>query len=334
MDLATLWTAWPVPGPWKLSPTVGGTNNQVWRVDAADAQSYILRLSSDLTRIPNVYYEIAVLQALSDKELPFRFPLLLKTNSDDVVVFVEQDTEVSTYATLYPLLPGSLPEHDLSSIASAGFALAQLDDALATLPKIQVPDGFGLPPFGDLAHCHPLVPDPLAAVDQLPLDREQARSIRALLAAVIEGVSPLYCQLPQQLIHRDCGTKNILVDHGCVTAILDFEDMGKDIRIVDICTALNWWTMKPLGTGKEWDVIDTFGCAYMRRLALCKEELLAIPDVWRLRLAYLFVCKMGRYFAGLNSAINIQDQATRLLWTDAWLSTHRETLLSHILMWH
>ncbi len=334
MNLANLWTVWPIPSPWKLSPTIGGgTSNQVWRVDAGDGQSYILRLSPDLTRLPGIQYETAVLRALSDKGLPFRLPLPLKTRNGDIVVLVEQDTGPAC-AALYPLLPGSLPEHDLASISSAGLALAQLDEALATLPEMQQPKEFvPFPSFGELSRCHPFVPDPLAAIDQLPLGHERASNVSAFLSAVIESVPPLYSQLPLQLVHRDCGPENILMDQHCVTAILDFEVMGRDIRVLDLCTALSWWPLRQIGTGKEWDVINTFGRAYTRHLALCEDELLAIPDVWRLRLANIFVYRMGRYLSSPHSGIDIQDQAKRSLWTDRWLSAHRETLLSHISTW-
>jgi hypothetical protein len=29
MGLEQLWQAWPIAGPWRLSPLTGGTNNQV-----------------------------------------------------------------------------------------------------------------------------------------------------------------------------------------------------------------------------------------------------------------------------------------------------------------
>jgi homoserine kinase type II len=336
MNPSNVLTAWQVPGPWQFSPLAGGsTTNQALRVDAADGQSYVLRLSPDPTRVPFIQYEAAILQALSEKELPFRLPLPLKTKSGDIVILVEPDTGRPACATLYPFLPGSLPEHDLPHASYAGLALAQLDEALATAPAIQQPDDVMLfPPFGELTLCHPLVPDPLAAADWLVQDRERASNVCALLAAVMESIPSLYRELPQQFVHRDCGPGNILIDHGHVTAILDFEFMGKDLRVLDLCVALSWWPLKLLKTGKEWDIIDAVGTAYMHHLPLGENELLAIPDVWRLRLANIFVYSMGYYLAEPNSGIDIEDQAKRLLWTNTWLSAHRETLLSHVLAWN
>jgi homoserine kinase type II len=74
MDVSTLWTAWPVSGPWHISPLLGGTNNTMWRADTADGQAYVLRLLTDLNRVPRMRYEAQLLQALEDEDPPFAFP--------------------------------------------------------------------------------------------------------------------------------------------------------------------------------------------------------------------------------------------------------------------
>src|SRR6266581_5539822 len=110
MDVSNLWIAWPIAGPWYISPLTGGTNNLVWRADAADGQSYVLRLSHDLPSIPRIRYEAELLQALSYKNLPFRLPLPLKANNGDIIVFFEQEQGTASFATLFPLLPGKLQD--------------------------------------------------------------------------------------------------------------------------------------------------------------------------------------------------------------------------------
>ena len=340
MDVSNLWTAWPVSGPWHISPLLGGTNNFVWRADGADNQSYVLRLSPDLARIPRFRYEAELLQCLSDKDLPFRLPLPLRANSGDIIVLFEQEQGAAAFATLYPLLPGNLqdrpPErNDPLSASHAGSTLALLDDALATLPEIQPPDGFtSLSTFGELAHWHPLVPDPLVAVEQLPIDREQAKQIRTFLSNVLESIPRLYAQLPQQLLHRDYDPGNILLDHQHVTAVLDFEFAGRDIRVLDLCVALSWWPADLLGTGKEWDLIDAFGTAYTHHISLSEEELLAVPAVFRLRDATSFVHRMGRYLADMETETRMQGRVQHSLWREAWLSVHQKTLLDHVLAWN
>ncbi len=238
-------------------------------------------------------------------------------------------------ATLYPLLPGSLPDrNDRISASKAGATLAVLDDVLASLPQIHLPTELqAFPTLGELVRWHPLVPDPLAAVERLPIDRDQAKQIRTFLAAMIGKVPCLYSQLPQQLLHRDYDPSNILVDNQRVTAILDFEFAGMDLQVLDICVALSWWPVDLMGTGTEWELIDALGSAYMAHFPLSKEELLVIPDVLRLRDATSLVYRMGRYFAGLETDTRMQERVKHSLWREAWLSANRETLLRHVLAW-
>jgi homoserine kinase type II len=340
MDASNLWTAWPVSGPWHISRLLGGTNNAMWRADTADGQSYVLRLSTDLSCAPRMLYEAQLLQALEARGFPFRLPVPLKATSGDIIVHFVQAQGTETIATLSPLLPGHLhdrpPEcHDLESAAHAALILALLDQALATLPEIPPPDGYTpLPTFGELAHWHPLVSDPLAAVECLPVDRTQARQIQTFLAEVIGNVSVLYATLPQQLLHRDYDPGNILVDQQRVTAVLDFEFAGRDIRVLDLCVALSWWPVNLMGTGREWDLIDAFGATYTRQVALSEEELLALPLVFRLRDAASFVHRMGRYLAGMETATRMQNRVEHTFWREAWLSAHQKTLLDHALTWN
>jgi homoserine kinase type II len=338
MEIANLWAEWSVSGPWQVARMKGGTNSVIWRADAPDGRSYILRQLSDRTAIPRIRYETALLQALSQKGLPFRLPLPLQAKNGDIIVPFEQDNEAPAMAILYPLLPGSLddlpPErHDPVRASHAGSALGLLDVALATLPAIPLPNGFEEPSaFGELARVHPYVPDPLTIVERLPVDRERIRQIQAFLASVIESVPRLYSALPQHLLHRDYDPGNILMEQR-VTSILDFEFAGRDIRILELCVALSWWPVRLMGTGQEWALMDAFATAYTQHITLSEDELLAIPEVLRLRDAVSFVHRVGRYLAGMESDARIQDRVEHSLWREFWLSANRETLLQHALTW-
>jgi Ser/Thr protein kinase RdoA (MazF antagonist) len=335
MDAANLWTAWPVSGPWRLSPLPGGTNNIVWRAEAADGQSYVLRVSTDLSRAPQMRYEAWLLQTLEDKGLPFRLPVPLPTTGGECVV--QQGADL--IAMLVPLLPGYLHDrppqrHDLPGASRAARALALLDQALATLPEIPPPGGYTpLPTFGEFARWHPLISDPLSVMERLPIAREQVREVQAFLREVEASVPGLYTTLPQQVIHRDYDPGNILVDQQRVTAVLDFEFASRDIRVLDLGVALSWWPVHILGTGQEWDLIAAFGSAYTRLQALRAEELLALPAVFRLREAVSLVYRVGRYLAGLETESRLQRRIEHTLWREAWISTHRETLQEHALTW-
>jgi homoserine kinase type II len=337
MDVSNLWTAWPISGPWHISSLHGGTNNDMWRAETVDGQSYVLRLSTDLSRAPRMRYEAKLLQALSEQELPFRLPVPLTATSGDTIVRFEEERGTEVLATLSPLLPGRSYDYSngLLPISHAARALALLDQALATLPEIPPPDGYiPFPTFGDLTHWHPLIANPIAAVERLPIDSKQTKQICTFLREVIENVPSLYTTLPQQLLHRDYDPSNILLDQQGVTAVLDFEFAGVDIRVLDLCVALSWWPVNVLGTGNEWALIDAFGAEYTRQIAMRKEELLALPAAFRLRDATSLVHRMGRYLAGMETEASIQKRVEHSLWREAWLSVHQQELLEHALAWN
>jgi hypothetical protein len=118
--------------------------------------------------------EAALLRALSNVDLPFRLSLPIRTQSGDSVAFLEQDSKMLAFATLSPFLPGKRPDRNDPSLASpAGTALAMLDNALATLQEKAVYAGFE-PTFSyeSLLHGYSPVPDPLTAVERLPILRK------------------------------------------------------------------------------------------------------------------------------------------------------------------
>lgn len=340
MKIPELWAAWPICGPWRLSPLPGGTNNTVWRADTADGQSYVLRLCTAVNRAPGLRYEAWLLQALADKGLPFQLPVPLRASNGDVLVSGEQEDGSQVIATHSLFLPGHLCDrppqrHDLLSASHAASTLALLDNALATLPDLLSPAGYSPPPsFGELAFGQTPLSDPLAAIERLPVAREQVRELQTFLFGVSELVPGLYAALPQQVLHRDYDPGNILLDRHRVTAVLDFEFAGRDIRVLDLGVALSWWPVALLGTGKEWDLIDTFGAAYTRQMTLSEEELLALPAVFRLRDAASLVHRMGRYFAGMETQARIWQRVEHSLWREAWVSLHQKILLDHALAWN
>lgn len=334
-DLFNLLTGWPIEAPSTLTPLAGGTNNRAWLVEAERGPAYVLRLMAGGADPVRVRYEAALLAALDAISLPFDLPLPLLTRAGDMLVLVEQDNAEPAVATLTPFLPGRVPDRTVANNAHAGVALAQLDAALASIPASSLPANQGTPRFfyGDLAHCHPLVPDPLAAAEQL-LQPVQVQPISQIFRQTQRDWETLAAQdLPQQLLHRDYGPGNMLMDGERVTAILDFEFAGVDRRVFDLCVAISWWPVRAMGTGQEWELIDSFGRAYSAFLPLTNEELHALPATLRMRDTTSLIYRIGRYLAGLESAETIQGRVQHSLWREAWLLANQETLVQHALAW-
>ncbi|HEY0752383.1 MAG TPA: phosphotransferase [Ktedonobacteraceae bacterium] len=334
-DLFNLLSGWPIEPPFMLASLAGGTNNRAWLVETRDGPSYVLRLTAGMADLPRIRYEAALLSALHATPLPFLLPLPLLAYTGEMLVLVEMGHAGATIATLSPLLPGHVPERNAANIAHVGAALAQLDAALASIPPTALPINPSSTRFlyGDLFHCHPLVPDPLAAVEQI-LQPAQAQAIAPILKQTQRDWEMLSTQdLPQQVLHRDCGPGNVLMEGERVTAILDFEFAGIDRRVFDLCVAISWWPVRLMGTGQEWELIDSFGRAYTAYVPLVDEELLALPAALRMRDTTSLIYRIGRYIAGQESAKTIQERARHSLWREKWLAGNREILVQHALTW-
>ncbi len=334
-DLFTVLTHWPIDPPTTLTSLAGGTNNRAWLVETASTTSYVLRLMAGLTDLPRVRYEAALLAKLHDTALPFHLPLPVLTHTGDVLLPLRLDSSGQAIATLTPFLPGQVPARNAANIAHAGVALARLDAALAAIPISALPPTEDSTRFlyGDLAHCHPLVHDPVAMVEQL-LPPEQAQAVSRILTQAQHDWETLSDQsLPQQVLHRDYGPGNVLMEGERVTAILDFEFAGVDRRVFDLCVAISWWPVRLMGTGQEWELIDSFGRAYTAYVPLTEEELLTLPAALRMRDTTSLVYRIGRYMAGQESAQTIQERAQHSLWREDWLQANQEILIQHALTW-
>lgn len=332
-NLFDILTSWPIEAATALTPLAGGTNNRAWLVTTAGEVSYVLRLISGELDLPRFRYEAALLAALRNKGLPFQLPLPLQAHNGDVLALVERENAEQTIATLTPFLPGRLPERSAENSARVGVALAQLDAALATIPETSLPANLGTTQFlyGNLYHCHPHVADPFVAAERL-LEPEQVKPIQAIFQQSLMDWETLAAQtLPRQLVHRDCGPGNVLMEDGQVTTILDFEFAGVDQRVFDLCVALSWWPVRLMGTGREWELIDAFGHAYIELVPLTESELLALPATLRMRDTTALVYRMGRYLAGLESKKTLQERVQHSLWREKWLDANRETFLQHAL---
>ncbi|GER90363.1 hypothetical protein KDW_45250 [Dictyobacter vulcani] len=238
-------------------------------------------------------------------------------------------------ATLAPFLPGRTSERSTPErAADAGAALALLDQALASVSGYSLPkDIRTLLPFGDLAGRNLLVPDLAVALGQLPVDQEAIRQLQITLTQHMAQVDALYATLPQQLLHRDFDTSNLLIDEHGVTAVLDFEFAAPDIRVLDLSVALSWWPVSRMGTGTEWEIIDSLGRAYVSEFPLTEAELVAIPAMMRIRQFASLQHRIGRYLSGLEQDNAIQNAIKSAQWRFTWLTANQDTLIEHALKW-
>ena len=321
---------WSVEPPLTYTLLQGGTNSRVWRIVDGCQQSYVLRLIAATARTRSTY-ALTLLQRLQAASLPWLLPVPLPANTGELLVPWRDERAGPVFATLTAFLPGDPPfQGTVANAQQGGAALAKLDTVLAS---ITLPTPSEIVPYGDLAHRYPGVADPLSALANLPGSVAERERLHGLLEQVMADVPHLYRSLPQQIIHGDFDRSNVLMNDGSITAILDFDIAGPDLRLLDLVVALSWWPTPVLDTEEAWPMLDALGRAYHAILPLTASEVMAIVQVMRLRDVTSFIHRCGRYLAGEESPERMEARIRHSLWREDWLTRYGERLQSLAFSW-
>lgn len=320
---------WPLPGPWRLRPTGGGTNNRSWFADTP-AGAYVLRVYENAVAPARVRREHAILTRLQGAGLSFAVPAPLPTRAGNTIAHLPRGAGTALVA-LFPLLPGRHPRPgDAAAARAAGEALGELDVALRGIALAPDEAAGALPTYAALDRIHPAVPDPARLSEDLDFAADERGRLAAVFVALAGAAPALYAALPRQLIHSDFGRSNTLVDAGRVTGILDFEFASPDLRAIDFAVGLYQYAAAVWGTAVAWDVLDAFAAGYARRVRLSDAEIRALPTLIRLRLVVSLIHRAGRWQQGLATADDVRERVADALRVDAWLRAHGEELAARV----
>jgi hydroxylysine kinase len=107
-------------------------------------------------------------------------------------------------------------------------------------------------------------------------------------------VKPVLDTLPQQVIHNDANDGNILLDsQGEISGIIDFGDMMRAPRIVDLSTAASYFRTE----GDPLRLIEPLVVAYNHKNALLGAEFDVLFDLIRTRLSMSLIILYWRLAA-------------------------------------
>ena len=122
-------------------------------------------------------------------------------------------------------------------------------------------------------------------------DKAVRESVEGVLDDFDSRVMPVLADLPQQVIHNDANDENILLDDdGNVSGIIDFGDMMRAPRVIDIATAASY-----LRTADDpLRLIEPFVIAYNQENALLAEEFDVLFDLIRTRLSMTLIILFWR----------------------------------------
>lgn len=331
--LMTALRRWRLPEPIALRTAEHGFNNENGIVETPEG-AYVLR-SYRNTTAEAVRYEHALLAALEQIDLPFAIPTPVPTPDGDTVVALSASDGPPRLLSLARFFPGEPPSAgNLTQAAAGGAALGRLDRALADLRHLPTP--LRSRRFGDLDQGHPAVTDARNAVRAIPAsvlgDRDR---LLVLLDRVQRAMPTFYDALPCQVIHRDYDAVhgNVLVDRERVSAVLDFEFAGPDLRVLDLAIALVYWPT-PVDEDGRWATYEAFVRGYASATPLTGEELDALPLV---SLGAVFAFLMWAIFECL-AGTEQWDRIVPLLMRralnhGAWLDKNERRLVERLHSW-
>jgi homoserine kinase type II len=292
-------SAWDLPAPVNARQPDRGTNNLVWLID----DTYVLRVYQNLD-VSRIEAELRLLEALREVDgLPFAVPVPIAGPSGRTVMGTAQGP-----AVLFPLLPGrSGVRTDRHEIELTGEALGHLDLALAKLPHELAPVDWR----GPLDTVHPAVPsvaDLCTELERLLPGEDGVRRLREQAAASDEEYLRLVEDLPVQIVHGDLATSNVLIGaDGQVSAVLDFEVAGLDLRVTDLVAGLSMavdWEEPERAAEQE----SAFRRGYQRVVELDAAEEAAIPALLRRRLIGSAIWRAGRWRLGLSDLDEVRER--------------------------
>jgi homoserine kinase type II len=325
-DLHSVGAIWNLPAPLAFRPLAEGTNNSVQLVETG-AGSYVLRLYRNYIDPARLRFESAVLVGLEVSGLPFAVPTPIPTITGERHTWLKNERE-DILVTLTPRIAGQAPQPtNLEQATAAGEALGVLDLALKQLETHLSENGTSWRSYGDLEHCHPLVPDPYQGILELPIADDGKQQLLERYRWLSRQVPTLYGSLPKQLSHEDYAPSNMLMEGKLVTGVLDFEFCSQDLRAMDLTVALSWWPVTTFGTGDEWPILLAFCQGFARQVTLSTDEVAAIPTLYQLRAYTSLIHRLGRYRQGLSSLEAVVDRAQAALEREAWLEIHEARLL-------
>lgn len=301
----------------------GGLNNTSIGLHTGAGDFVLKTLNAHLDRAM-LRYEHELLAWLATQPLSFQVPTPLQTRTGETV----QPTPTG-YQLLLPYIAGERPRYtEHAQMEAMGKALAELHTVLVRYPMHPRP---GMGTFGMLEKTHAQLTDPyhltpstlglVETPEHLALFTWWCEEL-ALLRSFIAGP---FTHLPRQVIHCDFSPSNTVYHNGHITAILDFEFAGPDVRAMDLASGLVF-TLRLWENPQPLQSAAAFCRGYGRIQPLTAAEITALPWLIRLGYATSAVWWFGRGLADGNGSYpfaKVHDMQQMV----GWLQSHEGELL-------
>lgn len=314
-------------GSWRTWAGGTGANNTTRFVEVHD-ERYVLRIYETHKDEEKVQYEHSVLLALKELPLVFGVPEPIVTPEGDTIVRMQN----GKIAGLFRFLDGVNPTlDDPDQLRSFGWTTGQLTQFLAKVGVNQAPV---YRPYYEIENTHPrcslqevlrFCMNPPAA---FAAQANELLHISKQLTVFQESI-PTLKQLPHQLVHGDLNGSNILVnEEGRVSAVLDFEFVTNDLRVMELAVCLADCIRPGQDEAIIWTKIDALLSGYGSVIKLTEAEIEMIPLLIQLRRLDVFLHFLGRYWDGVDSAKTVQKYVYEAVRRADWLAVNQDKLIS------
>jgi|GEM_PF-300314 len=234
-------------------------------------------------------------------------------------------------AALFRYMEGENPVFDsLAALRAFGRTAGRLSRALA---GVRVDAEPVYRPYYELDLVHPqcTLADAAAFCAGPPAEFAPCAAALAAVGRRLEAVRRTLDglrRLPHQLVHGDLNASNCLADSstGEVTAVLDFEFVTRDLRVMEPAVCLSDLIDPSQPADRVWPGIEAFLGGFGESIRLDREELEAVPALVMLRRLDVFIHFLGRWRSGLDSAAIVAEQIRNAAAAAEWLDANGERL--------
>ncbi|MDQ0876343.1 homoserine kinase type II [Paenibacillus sp. V4I3] len=333
-QLTSLPRYWFPTQTWSIRVGAGGMNNTTRFVDV-EGTSYVLRLYETHRDMDKIIFEHSVLLAL-DKEkdkLPFRVPVPVELTAGGTVIRL--DAKEGKLAALFTYTEGCNPIWgNTHQLLQFGEAVGQLSSALAAISMELEPV---YPPYYEIEHIHPrCTPDAIQEFCLHPPEpfwqqRDELSYIFERFAAFYKAIPDLR-KLPHQLVHGDINGSNMLVNADSqITAVLDFEFVTLDVRVMELAVCLSDLIDPTLPAEELRRNCTAFYKGYGQSIHLGEEEIALLPLLIELRRLDVFIHFLGRYLDGVDAQGVLVDIIHNTFDKTKWLQMNGSELVLTLL---
>ena len=291
-----------------------GTNNLTLVLES-DGGRFVVRVHQN-SSLDQIRAEHRLLDALTVQGVPFAIPEPVRTRSGGTVVETADGP-----LSVVRFLPGSAPDAtDPRHQYAAGVALGRLMQAMAAVPEELAPATWS-------GHLNQIAPE-IRDLQELLRRLEAAPTLAPYvdgLGTTIEAHRPPRPGLPRQIVHGDFGYANLLVTDDQVSAVLDFEVAGLDVRVNDLVTTLSTSTQAPDPSDDAHVAAICRGFGSVLRISPVEAE--EIPRLLLNRVLAVVVWRVGRWLRGHDTPTDVAERLAALARYEEAVAAHGDHLV-------